>query len=128
MVIVVIELRQQRTFLPLAMAEVLSWNQKGSQQESLSEPRLHIRDSATPSFSALVYTRCLLVHPHLRIRSKCVPYLKLLFEPRLRVGSQVVNVHWCIPVHVTLVVLSRHSILECQEKQTPEPRPFLGPG
>jgi hypothetical protein len=27
MVIVVIELRQQRTFLPLAMAEVLSWNQ-----------------------------------------------------------------------------------------------------
>jgi hypothetical protein len=25
-VIVVIELRQQRTFLPLAMAEVLSWN------------------------------------------------------------------------------------------------------
>jgi hypothetical protein len=26
MVIVVIELHQQRTFLPLAMAEVLSWN------------------------------------------------------------------------------------------------------
>jgi hypothetical protein len=68
------------------------------------------------------------VHPHLRIRSKCVPYLKLLSEPRLRVGSQVVNVHWCIPVHLTLVVLSSHSILEYQEKQTLVPRPFLGPG
>jgi hypothetical protein len=44
------------------------------------------------------------VHPYLRIPSKSVPSLKLLSDPRLPVGSQVVNVHWCILVHVTLVV------------------------
>jgi hypothetical protein len=55
---VVIELRQQSTFLPLAMAEFLSWNQKDHDKSALSEPPLYIRDSATPSLSALVYTRC----------------------------------------------------------------------
>jgi hypothetical protein len=68
------------------------------------------------------------VHPHLRVHSKCVPYLRLLSDRHLPVGSQVVNVHWCILVHVTLVALSSHSIPKCQEKQTPEPCPFLGPG
>jgi hypothetical protein len=65
------------------------------------------------------------VHPHLRIRSKCVPYLRLLSKPRMRVGSQVVNVHWCIQVHITLVVKPFH--FGMSGKQTPEPRPFLGP-
>jgi hypothetical protein len=58
MVIVLIELRQQRTFLPLAMAEVLSWNQMDHDKSSLSESHLYVRDCATPSLSALVYTQC----------------------------------------------------------------------
>jgi hypothetical protein len=45
------------------------------------------------------------VHPNLRIPSKRVPSLKLLSDPCLPVGSQVVNVHWFLLVHVTLVVL-----------------------
>jgi hypothetical protein len=80
-VAVVIELRQQRTFLPLAMAEVLSWNQMDHDKSSLCESPLYVCDSATPSLSALVYTRCSLVHPNLRIPSKRVPSLKLLSDP-----------------------------------------------
>jgi hypothetical protein len=57
-VVVLIELRQQRTSLPLAMADVLSWNQMDHDKSSLCESHLYIRDSATPSLSALVYTRC----------------------------------------------------------------------
>jgi hypothetical protein len=57
-VVVVIELQQQITFLPLAMAEVLSWNQMDHDKSSLCESRLYVCDSATPSLSALVYTRC----------------------------------------------------------------------
>jgi hypothetical protein len=53
------------------------------------------------------------VHPHLRIPFEHVPSLKLLSDLDLPVGSQVVNVHWFLLVHVTLVVLSSHSILEC---------------
>jgi hypothetical protein len=57
-VAVVIELRQQRIFLPLAMAEVLSWNQKDHDKSALCESHLYVCDSATPSLSALVYMRC----------------------------------------------------------------------
>jgi hypothetical protein len=56
------------------------------------------------------------VRPNLRIPSECFP------------SRQVVNVHWCILVHVTLVVWSNHPTPKCQEKQTPEPCPFRGPG
>jgi hypothetical protein len=57
-VVVAIELRQQRTFLPLAMANVLSWSQMDNAKSSMCESHLYIRDSATPFLSALVYTRC----------------------------------------------------------------------
>jgi hypothetical protein len=46
-VVVVIELRQQRTSLPLAMAEVLSWNQMDHDKSSLCEFHLYVYDSAT---------------------------------------------------------------------------------
>jgi hypothetical protein len=110
------------------MIDVLSWNQMDHDKISLCESHLYVCDSATPSLSALVYMTCYLVHPNLRIPSQRVPSLKLFSDPRLPVGSQDVNVHWCNPVHVTLVVLLSHSILECQEKQTLVPRPFLGLG
>jgi hypothetical protein len=54
---------------------------------------------------------------HLRCSDLCLP-----------VGSQVVLMHWCLLVHVTLVVMSSHSISECQEKQTPATCLFLGHG
>jgi hypothetical protein len=57
-VIVIIDLQQQWTSLPLAMAEVLSWNQMDHNKSSLCESHLYVRDFATPSLSALVYMRC----------------------------------------------------------------------
>jgi hypothetical protein len=56
--VVIIELRQQRTSLSLAMEDVLSGNQMGHDKSSLCESHLYVRDSATPSLSALVYMRC----------------------------------------------------------------------
>jgi hypothetical protein len=57
-VVVVIELQQQWTSLPLAMPDVLSWNQMDHDKSSLCESHLYVRDSSTPSVSALVYKRC----------------------------------------------------------------------
>jgi hypothetical protein len=57
-VIVIIELRQQRTFPSTSYGRCSFMEPNGSRQESPSESRLFIRDSATPSISALVYIRC----------------------------------------------------------------------
>jgi hypothetical protein len=53
-VVVLIELRQQRTSLPLAMAEVLSWNQMDHDKNSLCESHLYVYDSATLPLYTLV--------------------------------------------------------------------------
>jgi hypothetical protein len=50
---------QQGTSLPLAMAEVLSWNQMDHDKSSLRESRIYVRDSATPSLYALFSGRVL---------------------------------------------------------------------
>jgi hypothetical protein len=53
--VVIIELRQQRTFPSSSYGSCSLMEIIGSRQESLSESHLYIRDSATPSLSALVY-------------------------------------------------------------------------
>jgi hypothetical protein len=53
-VVVMIESRQQGTSLPLAMAEVLSWNQMDHDTSSLCESHLYVYDSATPPLYTLV--------------------------------------------------------------------------
>jgi hypothetical protein len=57
-VAVVIDLPQQRTSPSTSYGRCSLMEPNGSRQESLSEPPLYIRDSATPSLSALVYMRC----------------------------------------------------------------------
>jgi hypothetical protein len=127
-VVVVIELRQQMTSPSTSYERCSLMEPNGSQQEfSVWVSSLCLWLCHTLPFSIGLH-EMLTCASNLRIPSEHVPSLKLLSELRLPVGSQVVNVHWCLLVHVTLVVLSSHSTLECQEKQTPEPHPFLGPG
>jgi hypothetical protein len=57
-VAVVIDLPQQRTSPSTSYGRCSLMELNGSRQESPSESRFYVRDSATPSLSALVYTRC----------------------------------------------------------------------
>jgi hypothetical protein len=57
-VAVLIELRQQRTSPSITYDRCSLMELNGSRQESLSEPRFYVCDSATPFLSALVYMRC----------------------------------------------------------------------
>jgi hypothetical protein len=58
-VAIIIELRQKKGLpLPLAMADVLSWNQMDHDKSSLCESHIYFCDSSTPSLSALVYMIC----------------------------------------------------------------------
>jgi hypothetical protein len=57
-VAVVIEFLVTKDFPSTSYEKCSLMESNGSRQESLSEPRSYVRDSATPSVSAMVYVRC----------------------------------------------------------------------